>query len=991
MHAKITAKAIRAILLAVFIIRIGEAQNPGPADEHPGLTIGAINPTGLLRKSSCFSQLPSEPNVIWGICETHLTTLGIRKFKQELHCNQKNLSFYAGAPAPYRSSAITAVAGTHVGTGFVTSLPCRNLQKQCTDIEWNSARISLNTFLVNETWVHGAVIYGHAHRADTFDVRQATDNLLEIATHAILQNLKGPRFIMGDFNQLHGTMSQPELWERMRWKEAQILHAERTGEPIQATCKQTSTKDFLYMSPELAQFFRGVQVVNHVFSDHAALCAHFQMSGTPQSMFHWRIPKPLPWKDLNGSLPPQPEPVHTELNSDEACKSIALQMEQRLHDALVEQGKIGLLPCQRGRCQTFETKKLKAHSKPLKPSRQGDVQPVFQGQTLQHQRQFTQLRRLESLRRLYNKVTWTTSQATHASREWRAILKAPGFGHFPTWWSKVPEKFADAPASLTAELPTAVELSGLCLVVDREVRRMEKVLQAELVAKAKHNRVVNPHKIFQDFAKPKAAPVSVLQDSTTATVTEVDHEQVALILDKPNSFASGEILSPHGPFTPIAMCEDVIWPESVANFVPGQVLRQEHFVGQLEELFQRFAEEWKARWDKHKDVPTGLWSPLKEFYELAQPPGPSQTYQPITIQQWKKAVARKKLKAASGPDGWSRQDLLQLPDDLTQAILNLLTRVEKGQACWPIQWLTGIVHSLEKQEGAATVSNYRPITVFSLIYRTWASIRAKEILQHLLPQMPCECFGNLPSRCTTNLWVALQSTLEHDHANGQHSCGAVLDIVKCFNFLPREPLLYVLQHMGVAPQILHAWKGALSQMERRFAIRGSVSHAVLSTTGFAEGCSLSVIAMLSANQLMEVWMKHKVPTVRLLSYVDNLELLAQDPSQLMSGTNQRKRILRLMDLSVDESKTYLWSPNGQFRKLFIQNGYNVRKAARDVGAHLQYTRQATNFTITSKIEGFKDRWKNPCSFTGTLPAETAGHQSCRLAKYPAWYSIRPYR
>ena len=84
-------------MLAVIIIRIGEAQNPGPADAHPGLTIGAINPTGLARKSACFSQLPSEPNVIWGICETHLSTVGIRKFKQELHCNNKGLSFHPGA------------------------------------------------------------------------------------------------------------------------------------------------------------------------------------------------------------------------------------------------------------------------------------------------------------------------------------------------------------------------------------------------------------------------------------------------------------------------------------------------------------------------------------------------------------------------------------------------------------------------------------------------------------------------------------------------------------------------------------------------------------------------------------------------------------------------------------------------------------------------------------------------------------------------------
>ena len=814
-------RAIRALMLAVIIIRIGEAQNPGPADAHPGLTIGAINPTGLARKSACFSQLPSEPNVIWGICETHLSTVGIRKFKQELHCNNKGLPFHPGAPAPYRSSAITAVAGTHVGTGFVTSLPSRRLQKQCTDADWASARFAMNTFLFNGVWIHGAVIYGHSYRADSFDVRQATDNLLELATERIMKNLKGPRFIMGDFNQLEGTLTQTEVWSKMGWQEVQKLHEKRTGEPVKATCKQTTTKDFLFLSPELAQFFRSVQVIDHVFSDHAAVCAHFEMFGTEQHMYQWRVPKPLPWDECQVPLHSANFQVDSIDNPEKASQSIAETLEQRVHEHLLAQDKPGLQKNQRGRCATLATVKLQVHSKPLKPSRNGDVQPLFTGQNFQHQRQFTQLRRLESLRRLFNADTWSCNQLTHAHREWRAVLKAQGFGHFPTWWRNVPEKFAHAPAEIPCDLPTAEELSGICLVVEREVRRNEKVLQAELVAKGKANRVMNPNKIFKDFAKPKAAPVSVLQDECEVAVIEVDYDQQAVILDKHQQFGPGEIMTPHGPVSPIAMCEDMIWLESVEGFAPGQTLRQEHFIGQLEELFQRFSDEWKMRWDQHKDIPAAHWQPLQDFFDLAQPRGPAQTYAPISVQQWKKAISKKKRNAAQGPDGWNRQDLMMLPDDLTQAILDIITKVEKQEMQWPRQWLCGIVHSLEKHEGAASVSSYRPITIFSLIYRTWASIRSKEILRHLLPQMPGECFGNLPSRCTTNLWMALQSTMEQDFASGRNSCGAVLDVVKCFNYLPRVPIMHALLRMGVASPILHAWSSALQLMERRFAIRGS--------------------------------------------------------------------------------------------------------------------------------------------------------------------------
>ena len=115
--------------------------------------------------------------------------------------------------------------------------------------------------------------------------------------------------------------------------------------------------------------------------------------------------------------------------------------------------------------------------------------------------------------------------------------------------------------------------------------------------------------------------------------------------------------------------------------------------------------------------------------------------------------------------------------------------------------------------------------------------------------------------------------------------------------------------------------------------------------------------MVGANQLVDTFMQHRAPGVNLMSYVDNLELCTNNPHVLMHGTTQLEAILDLLDLEVDKKKTYLWSTEGTFRKLFVQRGYNVKTAARDVGAHIQYTRQATNFTITRKIEGFKDRWK----------------------------------
>eukprot|EP00435_Cladocopium_sp_Y103_P027778 s1703_g6.t2 len=830
----------------------------------------------------------------------------------------------------------------------------------------------MNTFLCNNIWIHGAVIYGYAHRAFSTEVRQATDDLLISATSHIVHNLKGPRFVMGDFNQVDGCLQQPQLWEKLGWREVQTLQQERYGDEIAKTCKQKTTKDFIWVSPELIPFFRKAEVVNHVYPDHGALLAHFSCFGRDTHVYHWRQPKQLPWDDCPGPLPIAQFQLPSKLTPEESSRLIADELEERLHEHLVSKGKPGLLANQRGRCQTLETRKVLQHASPLKASRHGDAIPDFHGQSLQHNRWFTQLRRLESLARLYKAKPWNANQLTHATREWRAVLRAPGFSNFRKWWSALPRKRPEAPAFLPDDLPGEDAMSAICLTVHTEVRRFEHLLQVELIAKAKHNRVMHPNKVFKDFAKPAVCPVSILQDSAKATILEVDETDHSVTLHTTSPFWPGEVVTAVGPQEPIVACEDKLWLDNVDGLQVGQEVRQERFIGQLEEMFQKFQTEWQARWDKHLHTDDAQWEPLVSFFELACPPGPELPYVPITRERWYKTLRKKKPSAAQGPDGWTRKDLLNLPDDLTDAIISILHAVESGRMAWPRQWLVGIVHSLEKFEQPATVSGYRPITIFSLIYRTWSSLRSKEILRHMLPMVPSRSYGSLPQRCTTNMWLTLQMEIEANLNNMQPTCGAVLDVVKCFNHLPRTPLFGVMRHMGVNTQTLHAWSQALCHMERRFSIRGSVGPALRSTTGMAEGCSLSVVGMVACNQLINAYVAHSSPQVHLFSYVDNLELAAREPTVLLQGVQQLTNILELLDLTVDKQKTYLWSTEGSFRKVFLQNGFSVKTAARDVGAHMQYTRQATNFTITSKIEAFASRWKSlalsPASYDQKLRA-----------------------
>ena len=724
-------------------------------------------------------------------------------------------------------------------------------------------------------------------------------------------NATGPRYIAGDFNQEHD-LPQIELWRKKGWKEVQEIFESMTGRSPLPTCYGKTRKDFLWISPELQPHLESVEVASHVFPDHAALIAHFKPCGAQDYKYHWRRPKPFSWKDIP-KLPDLNFQIDHAQTSEDICKSIATAFEDRVQTAL-ETKNSGLHPSQRGRCHTLTTSKIPLHTKPIKPSRHGSFQPAYNGQSLQHQRWFTQLRRLESLCKLILKQpNWTSQQPVHAEREWRAVHRAPGFDQgFSAWWKQIHPKYQDSPESLPLQLPTLPQMGGIILTFTQEVRAFEKVLANELQTKAKNSRAHNPNKVFKDFAKPAVHPVQILDKSISAKVVQVDDETSSLILDKPCDFRPGPILGPHGPIHPIMTCHDTVWIEPTDKVPIGSQLSQTDHVGDLDSLFASFADEWVQRWDKHRDLPSDFWDPINDFVTLAIPQQEAMDLPPITPTVWRDALRKKRCRAAPGPDGLTRDGLLNFPNDITQQMLNFLGQIESGQKPWPPQWTTGIVHCLEKTSQRA--SDYRPITVFSLVFRTWSSIRSSQVLRHLQGIAPLGCCGNIPAKSAADVWYAMQAEIEDSYAYDRPFCGIVCDIQKCFNNLPREPLLTILLRLGVSPPIIRSWCNALTKITRRFAIRGSIGPEHRSASGFAEGDSLSVVAMVGVNYLLDKYIALKCPSVHMWSYLDNLELTAPDVPTLLQAFHAMEQLLNAMQIPLDTKKTYGWGTTPQTRK-----------------------------------------------------------------------------
>ena len=191
---------------------------------------------------------------------------------------------------------------------------------------------------------------------------------------------------------------------------------------------------------------------------------------------------------------------------------------------------------------------------------------------------------------------------------------------------------------------------------------------------------------------------------------------------------------------------------------------------------------------------------------------------------------------------------------------------------------------------------------------------------------------------------------------GESLSGAVLDIVKAFNHLPTYALLATTAHLAVPRELLRAWRKALISLERRFLCRGCVGPGLMSSTGFAEGCGLSVAAMLVVNLVCHAWVNQRGPSCTLWSYVDNWDVIGKNQADTLASMHHVQEFADSLDLLIDHKKTYLWSTSAAERKDLRAGGHALKSCARELGGHVQYTKAHTHRTILDRLAKMPAVW-----------------------------------
>ena len=263
---------------------------------------------------------------------------------------------------------------------------------------------------------------------------------------------------------------------------------------------------------------------------------------------------------------------------------------------------------------------------------------------------------------------------------------------------------------------------------------------------------------------------------------------------------------------------------------------------------------------------------------------------------------------------------------------------------------------LAKHEFPQSGADFRPITVLGILYRCWGTFHARHSIKHLEGLLPEHLYGSRPGRHAAQLWSRLLWSIEHAYLHDIKLTGLVADLQKAFNCISREIVFDVLAWIGIPQGVLCAWAGAVSQMGRRFQVRGSLSPRVLSSTGFAEGDALSCIAMVAIDLLFHAWHTHFFPLCSPLSFVDDWQLLTCNPDEALLLLECLKAFVAEIDMDLDLCKTFAWSVCSSTRALLKKNGIRVALGARNLGAHMQLSRRHTNHVQMDRVSKLGHLW-----------------------------------
>ena len=230
---------------------------------------------------------------------------------------------------------------------------------------------------------------------------------------------------------------------------------------------------------------------------------------------------------------------------------------------------------------------------------------------------------------------------------------------------------------------------------------------------------------------------------------------------------------------------------------------------------------------------TDHWSRFRDLLAGVDLNFPALQVRSFAPDLWRQTICRVANRKATGVCGWSPADLKLLPDCALETLNAIFHQAIKcGLPPHLLQTRVGVLSKVLLPNG---MHQSRPIVIFSCLYRVWASVTARQILQQWAPCFPRAISGSMPHRACRDVSYRQQWNIEASLLSSTPLLGLSIDIIKCFNQIGWAPAGVVLRKLGVPAVLVDFWLHCLRQHTSSTVFCGSMSTGIVCHNGAPEG------------------------------------------------------------------------------------------------------------------------------------------------------------
>ena len=208
-------------------------------------------------------------------------------------------------------------------------------------------------------------------------------------------------------------------------------------------------------------------------------------------------------------------------------------------------------------------------------------------------------------------------------------------------------------------------------------------------------------------------------------------------------------------------------------------------------------------------------------------------------------IAELDCSKSTGPDDISAKMLKGTATSAASSLTHLFN-LSLTTGRFPDAWKLARVVPVPKATDLSMPSNYRPISILSIISKVLEYAIYQIIFQHLCLNWPISSkqWGFLPGRSTTSALLSVTNDWLQQLDQGHDVCSVYFDLRKAFDYVPHHLLLQKLLDIQLNPHIIQWVSSYLTNRSQLVVVEGTCLPVLPVLSGVPQGSVLGPLLFL---------------------------------------------------------------------------------------------------------------------------------------------------